>query len=162
MTQQYRTNGALGALLDEYERALLDLIDCIESISDDQLTQVVDATTNNEECRSVQTILGHIVQSGYTYVLEIRKAQGENIQYRDVVLLDSVSAYVAALQEMFRFTEQLVTDYPDLQLVAYDCSQKLVTRWGQHFDPEQLFQHAIVHILRHRRQIEKFKLELAK
>ena len=30
---------------------------------------------------------------------------------------------------------------------------------GQSYDAEQLLEHAIVHILRHRRQIEKFKIQ---
>jgi hypothetical protein len=29
-------------------------------------------------------------------------------------------------------------------------------RWGPTYDLEQLLEHAIVHILRHRRQIERF------
>ena len=28
--------------------------------------------------------------------------------------------------------------------------------WGQVYDFEQLFEHAIVHVMRHRRQIERF------
>ena len=38
--------------------------------------------------------------------------------------------------------------------------KKIVVKWGQTYDPEQLFEHAIVHILRHRRQIERFLLQL--
>ena len=30
------------------------------------------------------------------------------------------------------------------------------SRWGVRYDLEQLLEHAVVHILRHRRQIEKF------
>ncbi|MDX1940766.1 MAG: hypothetical protein SFU99_09460, partial [Saprospiraceae bacterium] len=32
--------------------------------------------------------------------------------------------------------------------------------WGQVFDLEQMLEHAIVHILRHRRQIERFLLKM--
>jgi len=35
-------------------------------------------------------------------------------------------------------------------------SVKFVTRWGEEFNFEQILEHAVVHILRHRRQIEKF------
>jgi len=31
------------------------------------------------------------------------------------------------------------------------------SRWGQRYDLEQLLEHAIVHVLRHRRQIERLK-----
>jgi hypothetical protein len=33
------------------------------------------------------------------------------------------------------------------------------TRWGVDYNIDQLFEHAIVHVLRHRRQIEKFLLK---
>jgi len=33
---------------------------------------------------------------------------------------------------------------------------KMQVRWGPTYDFEQLFEHAIVHVLRHRRQIERF------
>ena len=33
---------------------------------------------------------------------------------------------------------------------------KIIVRWGPQYDLEQLLEHAIVHIIRHRRQIEKF------
>ena len=41
-----------------------------------------------------------------------------------------------------------------------DPSKKIKVRWGQLYDPEQLMEHAIVHILRHRRQIENFLEQL--
>jgi uncharacterized damage-inducible protein DinB len=33
------------------------------------------------------------------------------------------------------------------------------TRWGVNYNIDQLLEHAIVHILRHRRQIQKFLLK---
>jgi hypothetical protein len=33
---------------------------------------------------------------------------------------------------------------------------KMPVRWGPTYDLEQLLEHAIVHILRHRRQVERF------
>lgn len=38
--------------------------------------------------------------------------------------------------------------------------KKIFTSWNQVYDIEQVTEHAIVHILRHRRQIEKFKIIL--
>ena len=35
----------------------------------------------------------------------------------------------------------------------------VLTGWGVTYNLEQLLEHAIVHILRHRRQIEKFMLQ---
>ena len=154
---KYRNNGAIGALLDEYEKSLNELIAGMKDVSKENLIQIVDSHTKDDDCRSIQTILTHVVQSGYTYVVEIRKWMGEDCQYRDKVVLADVDEYAKALRDMFRFTEKLFIDYPNIKLCEHDSNLKIKVRWGQKYDVEQLFEHAIVHILRHRRQIERFK-----
>ena len=37
-----------------------------------------------------------------------------------------------------------------------DVIKKIITSWGQRYDIDQLLEHAIVHVLKHRRQIERF------
>ena len=157
---KHRNNGAIGALLDEYEKAINELIIIIKDMSSNQLIQVIDHETNDEDCKSIQTILTHVVQSGYTYAVEVRKWLGEEIRYEDKVILNSIDQYTDALKKMFRFNEQIFKDYPHLILCELDSNKKINVRWGQKYDVEQLFEHAIVHILRHRRQIEKMKLGL--
>ncbi|MEM1219584.1 MAG: DinB family protein [Bacteroidota bacterium] len=159
-TRTYRDQGAIGALLDEYERALEELVTLLKELSTDQLVRIVDTQTQDEDCRSIQTILTHVVQSGYTYVVEIRKWLGETCAYRDKVVLATAEEYIAALRTMFLFNEQLFLDYPQISLETYAAEQKIKVRWGQLYDVEQLFEHAIVHILRHRRQIERFLIRL--
>jgi len=156
----FRTNGAIGALLDEYEKALTELKQTVLNLTREELIHIVDAETQNEECKSIQTILSHIVQSGYTYAVEIRKWMGKQDDYRPVILLDHLDEYLAALDRMFQYTEQLFLDHPHIKLTEYDFDKKIKVRWGQSYDVEQLMQHAIVHVLRHRRQIEKFKVQL--
>lgn len=160
MKQVYRDKGAVGALLDEYERSIGDLIDVIQGISDEDLIKVIDPDTDDNDCKSIQTILTHVVQSGYTYVVEIRKWCGEEVEYKDKVYLKSVEQYQFLLLQMFQYNVSLFIDYPDLQLNESDWRKKINTRWGQHYDLEQIFAHAIVHILRHRRQIERFMLKM--
>ncbi len=45
----------------------------------------------------------------------------------------------------------------DPELRQLDNSLKIKTGWGQLYDIEQMMEHAIVHILRHKKQIEKIK-----
>lgn len=158
--RKYRNNGAIGAILDEYQKALDELIAVIRRLTAEELTTVVDANTKDEDCRSIQTILSHIVQSGYTYVVEIRKWLGEEVEYREKELYTSVDEYERALQEMFLYNEALFVDHPNIVFEQDDYNKKIHVRWGQYYDVEQLYEHAIVHILRHRRQIEKFKIGL--
>lgn len=155
-----RSNGAIGALLDEYEKAIRELTLSIMDLNQDELVSIVDHMTTDEDCKSVQTILTHVVQSGYTYMAEIRKWLGENVDYRDKEVLNKAEQYSFSLYEMFGETESLFDDYPDLKLTELDEQRKIKTRWGQTYDVEQLMQHAIVHVLRHRRQIEVFKAKL--
>jgi len=157
---KYRTNGAIGALLDEYQKALSELNSVIDPLSTLELTKVVDTETSDEDCKSIQTILAHLVQSGYTYSIEIRKWLGEKTEYKNNVVKDNVIDYQSELSNMFEYTEKVFIDYPQLKLTEFEIDKKIIVRWGQTFDVEQLMQHAIVHVLRHRRQIEMFKQKM--
>jgi len=84
----------------------------------------------------------------------------EDISYKDKELLYSGEDYKLALDKMFAYCEKLFQDYPNLKLEEFATEKKMTVRWGQKYDPEQLLEHAIVHILRHRRQIERFKMKL--
>lgn len=156
----YRNNGAVGALLDEYERTIRDLKKALKTITPQELVADVDTTTTDDYCRSIQTILAHVVRSGYGYAIYVRKFQGENLDFKEVQFLNSVKEYNQALDKMFDYNIQLFVDYPNLTLEEFDNDKKVPVRWGQRYDVEQLFEHAIVHILRHRRQIERFLLKL--
>jgi len=159
-TKNFRDNGAIGALLDEYEKSIVELKAAISDVSAKDLMEIVDHQTKDKDCRSIQTILSHVVGAGYTYVIEIRKSLGETLAYKDKTLLLSVKEYEMALDEMFVYNEQLFQDYPNIELEAYEANKKMKVRWGQLYDVEQILEHAIVHILRHRRQIERFKIKL--
>ena len=58
MTKIYR-QGAVGALLHEYERAILELQKIIKGISDKELITVIDSKTTDLNCKSIQAILSH-------------------------------------------------------------------------------------------------------
>ena len=61
---------------------------------------------------------------------------------------------------MFKYTENVFNNYPDIKLEENDASKKMLVSWGQQYNVEQLMEHAIVHILRHRRQIERFLINI--
>ena len=153
----YRNNGAIGALLDEYEKAIKELKLVIQNITTNDLILIVDHETKDEDCKSIQTILSHVVGAGYNYVIAIRKWLGEELEYKNKESLYSVIDYNFALDRMFEYNEKLFNEYPKIQLEEYQSNKKINVIWGQQYDVEQLFEHAIVHILRHRRQIERFK-----
>ena len=51
----------------------------ITPLTEKQLTEIVDHETKDEDCRSIQTILAHVVRAGYNYVNAIRNDQGEKL-----------------------------------------------------------------------------------
>lgn len=152
----YRNNGTIGALLDEYERAVQDLKDVLKTVASSELQAIVDDKTADADCRSIQTVLTHVVRSGYGYATYIRRQQGESLDFPERQLLFSISDYHDALDKMFAYNVQLFEDYPNITLEEINADKKILVNWGQLYDIEQLMEHAIVHILRHRRQIERF------
>lgn len=160
--RNFRDNGAVGALLDEYEKAIIELKLIIQDVSSIDLLRIVDTKTTDPDCVSIQSILTHVVGAGFNYVVAIRKHLGEELNYKPKENLTSVGEYQLSLDLMFAFNEQLFKDYPSLNIEEFSDEKKINVTWGQQYDVEQLFEHAIVHILRHRRQIERFKMSLTK
>jgi uncharacterized damage-inducible protein DinB len=157
MTKTFR-KGAVGALLDEYERVIEELEKLIESIPDSDLTLILDPVTSDEDCRSLQTIFTHVVYSGYGYATSIHNSKGHNLTRPDKKFHLTIREYIRDLKEVFTFTDKVFTDIRDEELIQQDESHKIRTGLGQLNDIEQLTEHAIVHILRHRRQVERLYL----
>ena len=125
MMKQFRNNGAIGSLLDEYEKTLFELKEVINDVTSDELLKIVDTTTKDPECKSIQTVLTHIIGSGYCYAVIIRKHFGEKAEYRDGIVMDSVAEYIEELQKMFQYNVQLFEDYPTIPLEEYDNDKKI-------------------------------------
>lgn len=159
--KSYRDQGALGALLDEYEKAIHELSDVLSEIDTEELHRIVDYTTQDSDCVSIQTILSHVIQAGYNYTIAIENHYfNANKDYSSMVTFDCIREYQSALKQMFMYQAHIFDLNPKIQLEQKDPNLKMVVSWGQSYDIEQLIEHAIVHILRHRRQIERFVIKL--
>ena len=153
MTKRYR-RGAVGALMDEYERAAAEIGRIVEALSDEEFETLRDAETRDDDCRSIQTVVSHVVGSGYGYAAMIRKAWGMEIDRPERRQLSRAEA-LEGLAAMLRFTEATLDGRWE---IADDEVQavRIQSGWGPVYDLEQLLEHAIVHVLRHRRQVERF------
>ena len=153
MKKTYRS-GAIGALMDEYERAAAELRGLIERIPEDDFVRIVDSQTSSDDCRSVQTIMTHVVRAGYGYADYIRE-QFSIASTRPQNNLLSRQESLEQLDAALRYTVQTLEGRWEMS--DEEISGTVInTRWGAVYDVEGLLEHAIVHILRHRRQIEKF------
>ncbi|CAN5877387.1 hypothetical protein BH11BAC4_BH11BAC4_17830 [soil metagenome] len=149
--------GASGALIDIYEQAVAELKKTIENIADDHLTLITDPLTTDENCRSVQTILSHVVHSAYGYATSIYNLKSPDHKRPGKTFHLTIKEYLLDLDSVFAFTEKVFRDISDAELEQMNDSLKIKTGWGQLYDIEQLTEHAIVHILRHKRQIERIQ-----
>lgn len=157
MARAYR-KGAIGALLDLYERATSGLLRQLRSVKPDEFETVLDPLQEDEDCRSIQTVLRHVIRSGYGYADAVRKAfQQATEQAEDA--LPPLGEVIPRLKAMMVYTEK--TFAGKWEMSAQEVTRTVVkTRWGSTYHVEQLLEHAIVHVLRHRRQIERILEEL--
>jgi uncharacterized damage-inducible protein DinB len=152
MRDVYRS-GAVGALMDEYERAASELILLVEQIPDHEFVRVVDTETKDDDCRSAQTIMSHVVRAAYGYADYIREqfsVASTRPQPRLLSRPESVEQLVAALA----YTVETLDGRWEMS--DEEMAKTVIkSRWGPVYDVEGMLEHAIVHILRHRRQLEK-------
>lgn len=155
MTKFFKT-GPIGALMDEYKRAVRDLKNIVETIEQHNFVAIVDNETTDPDCKSIQTIMNHVIRSGYGYSNYIRRKFGDSLTERKKNY--EVSTPTSACNEidhMMIYTADTLMN--KMEFTFEDMTESIIkTNWGQEYDLEQLLEHAIVHILRHRRQIEKF------
>jgi hypothetical protein len=152
MEKRFRI-GNIGALMDEYERAAVDLRALVGNLSEDDFVKILDAQTEDEDCRSAQTIMAHVVGAGYSYADYIRELFSIASERPPRELFPHGESS-ARLDAMLEYTARTLED----RWVMSDdeiADTVIHSRWGVTYDIEQLLEHAVVHILRHRRQIEK-------
>lgn len=151
---------AVDTLLGEYQNVITALQRVVSDVSYENLTAVVDPGTTNRDCKSIQTIVSHVVSSGYSYAGYIRKFKKIEDNRPGKMLRLSVAEYHNDLNNLMAYTCATFESIYDYELEEFDADKKIKTTWEQVYDIEQMMEHAIVHVLRHRRQIEKFKKSL--
>lgn len=153
MTNKSFRTGALGALMDEYERASLDLLKLIDLVPADKFLRIYDTKTTDADCRSIKSILIHVVDAAYRYANQIRIFLAL-VPITPEFKIENNKDAARAINKVLTFTANSIEGFWNLtedQILA----TRQQTKWGL-YDIEMMFEHAIVHILRHRRQIENF------
>ncbi len=140
------------ALMEEYRRSAIDLKQILSHLSQSTFEKINDSHTTDPDCHSIQTITFHIVQSGYTYSNYINTITKRDwFEYNESIETPLIG--IEELDKMLDFAEH------SFEGIWYKTNEeieqwKFNTRWNVTYDFEQLMEHAIVHVLRHRRQIE--------
>lgn len=152
MAKIYR-NGHVGALMDEYERAAGELAGLLDGLSDEEYELVRNPDAADESFRSIQMIMRHVVRAGYGHAGMLRKAWGIE---RPGPWPESFPRNAARtrIEEVLAYTRETLDGRWDLTEEEGEALQ-IQSRWGPVFNLEQLLEHMVVHMLRHRRQIER-------
>jgi hypothetical protein len=144
--------GAIGALMDEYERVALELKNLLSIISQEEFIKIIDPYSEDEDCKSMQSIMKHVVSAAYRYADQICSFLKKPITPHNYHIYNVVHA-IDELENVINFTSVIVSDKYKMTDEEIESTEQ-ETRWGR-YNIEMMFEHAIVHILRHRRQIEK-------
>jgi len=141
------------ALMDEYRKSTIEYKEILTKVSQELFEKITDENTTDEDCKSIQTITFHIIQSGYTYSNYINSvSKREWFEYSAPI--ETPKKGIEGIDKMLDYTER---SFEGIWNKTNEEIEKLKfeTRWKVTYDLEQLMEHAIVHILRHRRQIEQ-------
>jgi hypothetical protein len=148
--------GAFGALMDEYARAAEDFCRVVETF--DAARFRAERESADVNTRSPWSICLHACSAAHRYADYIRKARGVEFVDRfelDPKLIASPVDVRGRLRESIRYTEDTVEPL----LAATDAQIQVLSftvRWGPRYDPEMILEHAVCHLLRHRRQLERW------
>ena len=149
-------SGSLRAVLDEYSRAIRDFECVLLALPAERYTAKTVLTDAN--FTHVQDIARHVVGASHSYAFHIDRALDKldgSFPKREFSV-DTPEAAVAALWDAFDHMVDVLGRIKDWS----DDKQgevRFVSRWKQPYDIEQMLEHAIVHILRHRRQLERWR-----
>ena len=148
--------GAFGALMDEYARAAEDFCRVVESF--DLARFDAERPSNDPNTVSPRAICLHVIGAAHRYAHYIRKARGVDFVERyeaDPAQLRSPQEVRRLLTDGILLTEETVE--PLLNATDQEIQTLSFTvRWGPRYDPEMILEHAVCHVLRHRRQLERW------
>ena len=158
MEKKFR-RGAIGALMDEYERAAFELKKLVTSIGEEDYTRIADAETQDADCHSIQTMMNHVVHAGYGYANAIRR----KFEIPHTPLGDERPqiSQVDIGNEIDKVLEYTIETLDGKWEMSYEEMNATFIEDRANFreNIEQLLEHAVMHILRHRRQADKFLLK---
>ena len=142
--------------MDEYARAADDFCRVVDTFDAARFESV--RTSNTAETASPHAVCAHVCGAAHRYAHYIRKARGIDFIDRyelDPSRLRSASDVRGLLAEATLLMEETVEPLVPLTDEGIQALS-FVVRWGPTYDPEMLLEHAVCHLLRHRRQLERW------
>ena len=148
-----------GGLMDEYARAAVDFCNVVEAVAPAKFTDDV-RPASDPDCVSIRKLCVHVLSSAHGYGSHLLHAMGVEVPPPPPPTIDENSIKLPAavrpiLAQQIRRTEGIVADI--LKLPEKQQEALVVRpRWALPMQADLLLEHAIVHLLRHRRQVERW------
>ena len=144
------------SMLEEYQQAVMHFKFILSKLSLQEFTISRNPQPGKAHWESIQSVTIHVVKAGHTYANYWNTATNKEwIEYESPINKPIEGIY--ALDAMLEYTHQAYERI--MNRSEEEVKQmRFETRWGATYDFEQLTEHAIVHVLVHRRQIEKYWL----
>lgn len=148
--------GPFGALMDEYARAAAEFCTVAEGFDAERF--VSERPGNDPETITPRAVCVHVCGAAHRYAYYIRQARGLDFVDRyqlDPLRLTSPRDVTGMLAKATRLTEETIDPlrgFTDEEVQALSFT----VRWGPRYDPEMMLEHAVCHVLRHRRQLERW------
>lgn len=142
--------------MDEYARAAEDFCRVVERF--DLARFDAERPSDNPNTVSPRAICLHVIGGAHRYAHYIRQALGVDFvdgYEADPALLHSPRDVRGLLTEGIVLTEQTVE--PLLKVTEQEIQAlSFMVRWGSRYDPEMILEHSVCHLLRHRRQLQRW------
>lgn len=148
--------GPFGALMDEYARAAEDFCRVAEAFEPARFAE--ERPSKDPGTVSPRAICLHVYGAARRYADYVRKARG--LPHDDRFLpgpeaIEGPAAVRGRVAQALRYTEGALEGLYDAEESVVEALRFKV-RWGPVYDPEMILEHGIVHLLRHRRQLERW------
>jgi uncharacterized damage-inducible protein DinB len=143
--------------MDEYARAAEDFCRTLQGLPPGAFDWT--QASKDPDTLSVRNVCAHVCGAARGYANALRKARGLPHDEKRIPV-DPASFHTAddvrqRLASALQYTEGALEGYYDAD-EATVMALRFEMAWGQTYDPEILLEHAIVHLLRHRRQLERW------
>ena len=144
--------GPIGSLTDEYEKALAEYKEVLQAVTPAQYKEIV--LPGDQHIKSIRNIAEHVVNSGYGYANYFRNYFHAKTIPAPTPKCPTVQSAIKDTDAMWKYTLDTLVFKQNMSDLEMDDTL-IRTSWTI-YNAEALWEHAVMHIHRHRRQIQRF------
>lgn len=150
--QSIRRSGPLGALMDEYERSTTELKERIALLPLSSYTELVGETEHG--LGSIRIVIMNVIDNGFLFANMLRRRFGMP-EFSHGLRAETPELAAMSLNAMLACTEGALSEHWELDDKELDTVH-ISAAWGTDYTLAQLIEHAIVQVLRQRRQVDHY------